>query len=324
MAEQQKKYKIKVPVYVSELIKRDENGAIFDTNTKSMINDAKTNINTYNSIPNKQVTSDKRAKTTTIGIQNIEHTEIKFNNDECLLLKVTAYKTNLIDGFYQSANNEQKKIRFEEKDKLCSDTYFYILYPLVSTGVEANMVEIYWHVFIYEDPSKANDEMARIARLIMGKIIKVPIKNIKSDKMLADIRKYKLISEVEISLSSIDSDNDRDVPTYIQNYAFESKLKKERTIKLSNMKADDAISAFEDNTFTKNYSKRQIKFITHNKRVFNITQEFIDNLSSTLEDSFNYSIDVEESDMKTIFNIETIKKNVEGIFTRYMATYANK
>lgn len=324
MTEQQKNYKIKVPVYVSELIERDENGAVFATTPESMINDAQTSINTYNSNPHKQVTSDKRAKTTTIGIQNIEYTDMQFNNDKCLLLKVTAYKTNLIDGYYQSAKDEEKEIRFEEKDKLCSDTYFYILYPLVSRNLETNIVEIYWHVFIYEDPSKANDEMARIARLIMSKIIKVPIKNIKSDKMLADIRRYKLISEVEISLSSIDSDNDSDVPTYIQNYTFESKLKKEKTIKLSNMKADDAISAFEDGTFKDSYSRRQLKFTTYNKRVFSVIQEFKDKLSLALEDSFNYSIDVEESDMKSIFKIETIKKNVEGIFTRYMATCADE
>ncbi len=87
------------------------------------------------------------------------------------------------------------------------------------------------------------------------------------------------------------------------------------------MSADDAISAFEDESFTNSYSKRQLRFTTHNKRVFSVVQEFKDKISSALEDSFNYSIDVSEEDIKNgnIFKTEAIKQNVEGIFTRYMS-----
>ena len=50
-------------------------------------------------------------------------------------------------------------------------------------------------------------------------------------------------------------------------------------------------------------------------------QEYRDKLSSTLDDSFNYSIEVDEKDVKNggIFETERIKKNVEGIFSRYLA-----
>ncbi len=325
MAENKKGYQIKVPVYVSEKMERDNNGAIFPTSNETLIEDAKVLISAYNSNPNITLTSDKRNKTTTIGIKSIDVEDLFFNSDKCLLLKVTAFKTNLIDGYYQSANEEEKEIRFKERDKICSDTYFFILYPLLNIQAENGLkIDVYWHIFIYEDPSKTNDEMARIARLIMSKIMKAPIKNIKSEKMLADIRKYNLISEVEISLSVI-ADDDEGVPEYIQNYQFSSKLKKEKKIKLSNMSADDAISAFEDESFTNNYSKRQLRFITHNKRVFSVVQEFKDKISLALEDSFNYSIDVSEEDIKNgnIFKTETIKQNVEGIFTRYMSACAD-
>lgn len=326
MKERKKRYQIKVPVYVSEKMERDNNGKIFPTSIESLIEEAKELIDTYNSNPNITLTSDKRNKTTTIGIKSIDIEDLSFNSDNCLLLKVTAFKTNLIDGYYQSANEEEKEIRFKENDKICSDTYFFILYPLLNNKADNGLkIDVYWHVFIYEDPSKTNDEMARIARLIMSKIIKVPIKNIKSEKMLADIRKYKLISEVEICLSAI-VDDDEGVPEYLQNYTFSSKLKKEKKIKLSDMSAEDAISTFEDESFTNNYSKRQLKFITHNKRVFSVVQEFKGKLSSALEDSFNYSIDVSEEDIKNgnIFNTKIIKQNVEGIFTRYMSDCADE
>lgn len=321
MADNKKGYQIKIPVFVSEKKEMDDSGAVFPTTTDSLLEDVKVLINSYNSNPNLTLTSDKRSKTTTIGIKSIDIEDISFGDDKCLLLRVTAFKTNLIDGYYQSANEDEKEIRFKERDKICSDTYFFILYPLINIRVDNNLrYDIYWHIFIYEDPSKTNDEMTRIAKLIMRKIIKSPIKNIKSEKMIADIKKYGLISEVEINLSVI-GDDDEGVPDYIQNYKFESKLKKEKIIKLTNMSADDAISAYEDSSFTLNYSKRQLKFITHNKRVFSVVQEFKDKISSALEDSFNYSIDVTEEEIKNgnIFKTETIKQNVEGIFTRYMS-----
>lgn len=316
-----KGYQIKVPVYVSEKMERDNNGSIFTTSNSSLIDDAKALIRTYNSNPEAILTSNKRNKTTTIGIKFIDVEDISFNEDPCLLLRVTAYKTNLIDGYYQSASEEGRQIRFKEQDKICSDTYCFILYPLLNTQIEDGLkIDVYWHIFIYEDPSKTNEEMARIARLIMGKILKTPIKNIKSEKMLADIKKYGLISEVEISLS-VEEDDDKGIPEYIKNYQFSSTLKQEKKIKLSNMSADDAISAFEDESFAKHFSKRQLKFVTHNKRVFSIVQEFKDKMSSALEDSFNYSIDVNEEDIKdgSIFKTEIIQRNVAGIFTRYMS-----
>ena len=245
---------------------------------------------------------------------------MQFNEDACLLLKVTAYKTNLIDGYLQSDTLKENQLRFKQNDKLCSDTYFYILYPTIARDIEKEKVTAYWHIFIYEDPSKENADMTSIARLIMRSIMKVPIKNIKSDKMLAELKKYKLISSIEIVLSSI-SDDSEGVPKYLQNYTCSNKLRQERKITFENVNIDDAIKAFEDDSFTKDFTKRQIRFITHNKRVFSMLQEYREKLSSTLDDSFNYSIEVDEKDVKNggIFETERIKKNVEGIFSRYLA-----
>lgn len=69
MAENKKGYQIKVPVYVSEKMERDNNGAIFPTSNETLIEDAKVLISAYNSNPSITLTSDKRNKTTTIGIK---------------------------------------------------------------------------------------------------------------------------------------------------------------------------------------------------------------------------------------------------------------
>ena len=319
--ENKKEYKIKIPVFVSEKANYDNNGKIIQTTIDELINSAKTLINEYNSKPTLRLTSDKRNKAITIGIECINYEDIAFNEDKCLLLRAKAYKTNLIDGFYQSGNNLEQEIRFKEDDKICSDTYCFILYPFkVLQSDNGLKFDIYWHIFIYEDPSKMNDEMSTIARLIMRKIIGKPIKNIKSEKLLSDIKKSKVLSEVEINLSTI-GDDEEGVPEYLNNYKVECKTKKLKSIKLNNMSSEDAIKAIKDDSFLDKSTRRLLRFKTPNNRVFTITQEFKENLIETLEDSFNYAITIKEEDIKNgnIFKTEIIKQNVEGIFTRYMS-----
>ena len=202
---EEKTYPLIVPVYVSKRIEADDANFFdsFAVSQENMIDLAKKHIDDYNSNPKAHVVSDYKSKTTTIGIDSISYEDIAFNKDKCLLLRATAYKSNLIDGFYQQQDDEGHEIRFKQKDKLCSDTYIFILYPLIVKDLVNDASEIFWHIFIYEDPSKVGAEIVKIAKLIMGQIIIAPIRNIKSDKMLADIRKYDLISKVEISLSTI-------------------------------------------------------------------------------------------------------------------------
>lgn len=318
MEEKKKSLCIKVPVYVSQPIERENE--FFSVTNKSLIEEAKILINSFNSTPQKAIISEKKTKTTTIGINHIDCIDLQFNYDECVLLKVTAYKSNLIDGFLQSETLKENELRFKPNDKLCSDTYFYILYPTIVRNDEKEKVVAYWHIFLYEDPSKESTDMTSIARLIMRAVMNVPIKNIKSDKMLAELKKFDLISQVEIVLSSV-SDDDDGVPKYLQRYKCSNKLRKERKMVLENVSIQDAITAFEDDSFTLDYSRRIIKFRTYNKRVFSMVQEYREKLSSTLDDSFNYSIEVDELDVKngSIFETEKIKKNVEGIFARYLA-----
>jgi len=323
---EEKTYPLKVPVYVSKRIEADDANSFdsFAVSQENMIDLAKKHIDDYNSNPKAHVVSDYKSKTTTIGIDSIAYEDIAFNKDKCLLLRATAYKSNLIDGFYQQQDDEGHEIRFKQKDKLCSDTYIFILYPLIVKDLVNDASEIFWHIFIYEDPSKVGAEIVKIAKLIMGQIIKAPIRNIKSDKMLADIRKYDLISKVEISLSTIGEDEEG-IPEYIKNYTYKCSSKREQKISLENMSVDDAVLVFNDKDFTKWYNRRSVKFSTYNKRLFSMVQEFKDKMTESFEDSFNYSIEIKESAIKdkSIFETENIKKNVGGIFSSYLAANTN-
>ena len=323
-----KTYDIKIPVYVSECISLD-NQSLFANTIKSLIDDVKSILMNYNELsnvkPNSMVYTGSKNKTNLIGIKEITPIDVSFNTDQCLILRLTAYKTNLLDGYFQNKTNTQK-IDFQQLDKLCSNTYFYMLYPLIRRNYTTNQDEVYWQLFIYEDPSKVDAEMVQIGRAIMKKILKTPIKNIKSDKLIEDLKRHR-VANVEITLSSFDEDDTDGIPIYVKDYAYTYKLKREKKINLSNMKIDDVLEIYNDTAdFNKDkYSKRQLKFLTEDRHTYSVIQEFNEKISETIEDSFNYKIQVDEEEVKSkkIFDIEEIKKHMEGVFYNYLSNNSN-
>ena len=156
----EKTYEIKIPVYVSERILQEKQ-SLFSNTPETLLQHVQDILANYNSKPNSIVYTEKRNKTNRIGIKSVSPIEVSFGTDKGLILRVTAYKTNLLDGYYQDKTDTQK-IDFQQLDKLCSDNYFYLLYPLVRRIYASNEDEVYWQLFVYEDPSKADDEMVQI------------------------------------------------------------------------------------------------------------------------------------------------------------------
>ena len=317
-------YEIKIPVYVSERIPLQQQ-SLFITNNDVLLQQVKDIIANYNSGKRKIVLPTKKNKTGKIGITSIEAIDMSFHSDKCLLLRVTAYKTNLLDGYYQDGKDTQK-IDFQQLDKLCSDTYFYVLYPLIRRNYSSNEDEVYWQLFIYQDPSKSDEEMVQIGRVMMKKILNTPIKNIKSDKLIEDLKRHR-VADVEIILSSFDEDDADGVPSYVKEYSYTCKLKREKKIRLSAMKIDDVLDIYNDMAdFNKdNFSKRQLKFLTEDRHTYSIVQEFKEKMAETIEDSFNYKETVTEEDVKSkkIFEINEIHRHMEGVFVNYLANNKN-
>lgn len=93
-----------------------ENQSLFSTTPDTLLANAKTNLANYNDNPNSLVYTEKKNKTNRIGIKKVSSIEVSFNTDKCLILQVTAYKTNLLDGYYQDKTDTQK-IDFQQLDK---------------------------------------------------------------------------------------------------------------------------------------------------------------------------------------------------------------
>jgi len=315
----EKEYNIKVPVFLTDEKETSEEKDLFgNTMSSQMISIVKEQIKSYNNNRNQHVTSDKRSKTSVTGVNKIEFTDCKIHGTECLLLQVTAYRTKLYDGYYQGSEDESI-IVFKENDKLCSDTHFILLYPKFS-GIKSPY-KVFWYILVYEDPSKNNEEVTRVAKLIMKDIFKYPIRNIKEPSLLETLKKYELINQIEISLSSITED-DTEVDVYLQNYKYTCKFKKEKKMLFENVPADIAEKVFNDDNFIQEaYSKKQVKFLLANKQVLTMTKEYRENLKRTLEDSFNYSFPVTQEEIKndSIFKKDFIVEKLGDVLQNFLS-----
>jgi len=311
---------ISIPVYISDLLEIPEDKeSLFPYTQGNMIESAKSAIETFNSSAQFHIIEDSRTNSPIkLGISSIEVEDLDFNQDKSILLRVSAYQTNLIDRYYVDSTSSDEH-HFGTNDKLCCNTYCIILYPKIYKNILKGKYAAYWHVFLYVDPFKESKIISKLARHIMSKVIKAPIRNVKSEKFLNDIRNTPEFSKVEITLNTYCEGEDSE-PDYVKRYSYESKVRTLKTLILYNVKPEDAISALEDTNGIASNSRRTLRFETPEQRVFSSVQDFRDKLSHTFEDSFNYTVTVLQSDVtsKQIFELDFIKERIQGLLTRYL------
>ena len=311
---------ISIPAYLSDPLPLDKAEESLFPYTKSiMIEDVKSKIESFNNSNHSHIIGSGRANSLTeLGITSIKIIDLDFNKDKSLLLKISAYQTNLVDGYYFDSKDSCEH-HFQSNDKLCIDTYHVILYPRIYTNIFKGKQVAYWHVFLYLDPLKEFRVLSKIARYIMEEIVGVPIRNIKSEKFFSDIRNTPEFTKVEISLNTF-SDGEDTEPEYVTKYKFERKIKKSKVLTLYNVNPEDALKALDDTKEVVNCAKRVLRFETAEQRVYSAVQEWKNKVLSTFEDSFNYTIEVSSEDIssKKIFEVDFIKEKLQGLFAKYL------
>lgn len=312
MIKKENPYKIKVPVYSSELIEKN-NGLFEVLSYVNMVEHVDKKISDY-ILHKPPVKRKKRSKVKEIEIQNVESFEYFVETIPCRLLKITAFNTNLIDGFLET----DTKINLSKSDKLGSETNYMLLYPRI-LGLSHNSCNFQWRILVYEDPTKENFEIVSICKLVLNKILNIKIKNIKLDKLLKELKENAILERLEIQFNS-QSDDINEVDTYLRQYLIESKIKKVRTEKFSNVPISNFQKLINDTNYTGDFSKRIIKFFLKKKEI-KITDEYLDakeKIDQTVEEIFNSSIVLEENEIDLIFNNDFIFEKLVGVLNEYL------
>ncbi|MFN3783128.1 MAG: hypothetical protein ACK4R6_04385 [Spirosomataceae bacterium] len=314
--EKEKVYNIKIPVYTSELV---EQGAdLFGGVTrKHMITFVEKKINAYNQ-QSQKVQSDKRNKTFQKNIDKVEFSNHNIGDIPTILLKISAYNTNLFDGYYETDTRKQ----FGKNDKIGSDNNYILMYPHIM-GLNSSYYQFQWIILIYEDPNKENEDIVRTAKLVLEKIIGIKTANIKLKSVLDELSKIKIIPELQVKLTSISYDRN-DVDAKYADYWTSSKLKKDKEDKFNNMPFDNAKDLIDDKSYLEDGFQSKITRLFVGKKEFKITesyaQEVSEKLKQTAEEIYNATSQISQNDLENNLYLPTfIIEKLKPIIDNYLS-----
>ena len=313
MINKEKSYKIKVPVYSSELLENVK-GLFGGHSYQDMINYLDKKLDNYIETKPK-LSRKKRNKVKEIEIQNIEKIKGFIGGIPIRLFKISAYNTNLIDGFVET----KEKITLTKNDKLGSDTNFMLLYPRI-IGLNENEYQYQWKILLYEDPTKENRELVSICKTVLEKVFEIKICNIKLDRVLKLLKEKKVISELTMQFNS-QSNDENEVETKLREYLVSANLKKIRYENFENLPYSEVEKLISDKDYESEYQKRTIKFL-FNKKEIKLTNEFQeakDTIKETVEEIFNSEVIVNESEIESLFQTEFILEKLSPIIQEYLS-----
>ena len=118
----EKSYNIKVPVFTTTM--KDDTEGLFGKITYSdMLETIKSKINAFKS----EISYENRNKTKKKVISKISFIEQVLGEIPCLLLQISAFNTNIYDGYFEAI----EKIQIQRENKLGSENNFILLYPVI-------------------------------------------------------------------------------------------------------------------------------------------------------------------------------------------------
>lgn len=280
-----KEYKIKVPVYATEKISSNLTYEDSISRLETVLKVYSENIN----FP--RVAFRRNNKTQQKVIQKIETFRKQIGEDAesipLLLLKVTTYNTNLLDGYTEEPDGSIKV--FGTRTKVGSEKNYMVFYPNF-VGIVPNL-QVNWLVFTYIDTNKIDSEMTNTAKLVISSVLSLKHVQITREDILSKI-KSKKVPLFQIRYTGIEKDIN-DIKDQYKQYLIESKLKKDKSETFKDIPFELAQELLSEEM--NEYQIREAKFIYGNSEY-----KLIKKLSKTISEEYN-EFDVLVAESKNIF-----------------------
>ena len=313
----EKSYKIQVPVFSTEII--EEGNVLFSDTYQNLISAIKQKLNDYDG----RLSFENRNKTQRTVVSNINCTDHTIGGIPCILLQISAYSTNLFDGYFE----DEERHQFEKENRIGSDNNFVLIYPVI-TGLESHNYTRYFLILVYDDPNKEDStHLIRIAKYIAKDILSIPVKNIKPKTVLDELRNVGNIPELQVKYYGIyNSENDVDVK--FQEYLVGGRIKKSKTNNYKNMPFEMISDLLAETDDSGEYQTKRTIFRI-GKKEFRITRQLIkdaeEQYSETAEKVFNAAIGITQSELEnnTIYQPDYIVNKLSGVISNYVSSEMN-
>jgi len=311
MATKEKSYNIKVPVFTTTM-KDDTEGLFGKVTYSEMVEMLKSKINAFKS----EISFENRNKTKRTVISKIDFTEQFLGENPCLLMRVSAFNTNMYDGYFEA----DEKIQIQKENKLGSENNYILLYPIIK-GYDSRDYTNYFLVLVYEDPTKDNGEVIKIAKNVVNKILNIPIQNIKLPTILDEIKELPTIPELQVKYYGMyNAENDTDIK--YREYLQSGRITKSKEDNFKNMPyqtLQDLLSEPDD----PEYQRKTTKLII-GKKEYRISKELIneasEELKETAEKIFNATTSITQDELDNkVHNQDFVMDKLSAILTNYLS-----
>lgn len=292
----------------------DQSVGLFENvSFQDMIQMIKTRLDDFKS----PISSSNRNKTKKTVVSNISYQDVQIGNVPALLLQISAFNTNMYDGYFEA----NEKIPITKDNKLGSENNFVLLYPRIK-GLSVETYTCFFLMLVYEDPTKDNGEVCKLAKILVNKILNIPIENIKLPMIFDELKDISTIPELQIHYRSI-SDADNDVDVKYREFLQGSKLEKKKDRLFKNMPRETMEQLLADTADDEDYQQKDTRIVI-GKKEYRIKKELVneasEELKETAEKIFNASSAITQTELDTqIHDTNFMIDKLSGVLTNYLS-----
>ncbi len=308
----EKSYNIKIPVYTTSVL--NQSVGLFDhASYQDMIQMIKKRLGNFIS----PISYSNRNKTKKTVVSKITYQDLQIGDVPVLLLQISAFNTNMYDGYFEA----NEKILITKENKLGSENNFVLLYPRMK-GLSADTNSFYFLMLVYEDPTKDNGEVCKLAKILVNKILKIPIENIKLPMIFDELKDICTIPELQIRYRSI-SDADNDVDVKYREFLQRSKIEKKKDRSFKNMPRKTMEQLLEDSDDDEDYQQKETRIVI-GKKEYRIKKELVneasEELKETAEKIFNASSAITQTELDNqIHDTKFMIEKLSDVLTNYLS-----
>ena len=308
--------KIKVPIYISSLIKDPVESY------PEMCQRIEDLIRAYNNRrPDDKLSITQRTKLKQKVIKYI-HTDkyffdIEDENTPALLLRIEEYKKNNKDLYIETPTAPSAR-DITPEDKIGSNFNYVLLYPLLHEY--NNITENRWVAFVYNDPSKEDTDIKTTVYSVLSKILGLQVKMVIREATKRRLLNTQSFPKVTASYVLVNNfPNDR---AELIEYQESCKTTRKRVFKnlpresfelLKNEPQPDDVQSMK---ITAQFSKNETVKMTYQRNEEQVL------LQTLMEETNGYEIALDQEEIALMHQPAKVKHYLSDIITRFLSNEA--
>lgn len=203
-----------------------------------------------------------------------------------------------------------------QEDALATQYNCAVLYPNID--IRGEDISNNWITFVYVDPGKADKDVISTVKTTLQKVLKLKIRNVKSNAANEMIQREGLISCLKVQYVVVSNNENENLD--IRGHQVRATVKKIKNFEYQNIPSED-VERFVNRQNECQYSERKISVsLAENqelKYIHKVNEEQV--IADAIEQVYNYETDMLATDFPRMYNSDFILEKVRGAARQFFS-----